>query len=49
MSTSVHRIEIPTIMEVDSNILENVGSYIFRAGIKKVVVLFGDGIRELFG
>ncbi len=49
MSTSVHTIEIPTIMEVNSNILENVGSYIFRAGIKKVVVLFGDGIRELFG
>lgn len=49
MSSSVHRIEIPTIMEVDSNILENVGSYILRAGIKKVVVLFGDGIRELFG
>lgn len=49
MSTSVHRIEIPTIMEVNSNILDNIGPYIYRAGIKKVVILFGDGIRELFG
>jgi len=49
MGTAIHRIEIPTIMEVGSNILENVGSYIERAGIKKVIVLFGEGIRGLFG
>lgn len=49
MGTAIHRIEIPTIMEVNSNILGNVGSYIERAGIKKVVLLFGEGIRELFG
>jgi glycerol-1-phosphate dehydrogenase [NAD(P)+] len=49
MSTAMQRIEIPTIMEVGSNILENAGSYIERAGIKNVIVLFGDGIRELFG
>ncbi len=49
MSTAIHRIEIPTIMEVESNILGNVGAYIERAGIKKVVMLFGEGIRDLFG
>jgi len=49
MGTAIHRIEIPTIMEVDSKILGKVGSYIERAGIKKVVILFGEGIRELFG
>ncbi|MHB8063058.1 MAG: iron-containing alcohol dehydrogenase family protein [Ruminiclostridium sp.] len=49
MGTAIHRIEIPTIMEVSGGILEKVGSYIERAGIKKVVLLFGDGIRELFG
>ncbi|PYG90329.1 glycerol-1-phosphate dehydrogenase [NAD(P)+] [Ruminiclostridium sufflavum DSM 19573] len=49
MSTTMHRIEIPTIMEVDSNILKNAGAYIKRAGINRVVVLFGEGIRELFG
>ncbi len=49
MGTAIHRIEIPTIMEVYSNILGNVGSYVERAGIKKVVILFGEGIRELFG
>ncbi len=49
MKTAIHRIDIPAIMEVNSNILENVGSYIERAGISRVIVLFGEGIRELFG
>ena len=49
MGTAIHRIDIPAIMEVNSNILENVGSYIERAGISRVIVLFGEGIRELFG
>ncbi len=49
MGTAIHRIDIPVIMEVNSSILENVGSYIERAGISRVVVLFGEGIRELFG
>lgn len=49
MSTAIHRIEIPTIMEVNSGILENVGSLLERAGISKVVIFFGEGIRELFG
>ncbi len=49
MGTAIHRIEIPAIMEVDSDRLGNVGSYIERAGIAKVVLLFGEGIRELFG
>ncbi len=49
MRTAIHRIEIPTIMEVDSNRLSHVGSYLERAGIAQVVVFFGDGIRALFG
>lgn len=49
MKTAMHRIDIPAIMEVNSNILENVGSYIERAGISRVIALFGEGIRELFG
>lgn len=49
MGTAMHRIEIPTIMEVDGDRLPNVGSYIERAGISQVVVFFGEGIRELFG
>ncbi|EMS71683.1 iron-containing alcohol dehydrogenase family protein [Ruminiclostridium cellobioparum] len=49
MKTAIHRIDIPAIMEVNSNILENVGSYVERAGISRVIVLFGEGIRELFG
>ncbi len=49
MGISMHRIEIPTIMEVDSNRLVHVGSYIERAGISNVVVFFGEGIRDLFG
>ncbi len=49
MGISMHRIEIPTIMVVDGNSLVHVGSYIERAGISHVVVIFGEGIRDLFG
>lgn len=49
MGAAIHRIDIPTIMEVNSNILENVGAYIERAGLSKVIIFFGEGIRELFG
>lgn len=49
MGIAMHRIEIPTIMEVDSNRLAHVGSYLERAGISNVAVFFGEGIRELFG
>lgn len=49
MKTAAHRIDIPTIMEVNSEILGNTGSYIERAGIARVIIFFGDGIRELFG
>ncbi|WP_024831879.1 iron-containing alcohol dehydrogenase family protein [Ruminiclostridium josui] len=46
---TVHRIEIPSILEVNNNILGSVGAYIERAGVNNVVVLFGEGIRDLFG
>ena len=49
MKTAIHRIEIPTIMEVDSDRLSHVGSYIERAGLSQVVIFFGEGIRDLFG
>ena len=49
MGTSIHRIEIPTIMEVNSDILGNVGSYLERAGISRIIIFFGEGIRTLFG
>lgn len=49
MGTAIHRIEIPTIMEVNTGILGNVGSYLERADISRVIILFGEGIRELFG
>ncbi len=49
MMNTVHRIEIPSILEVNNNILGSVGAYIERAGVNNVVVLFGEGIRDLFG
>ena len=49
MGTSIHRIAIPTILEVDRDRLANTGKYIERSGILKVVLFFGEGIRELFG
>lgn len=49
MGTARNRIEIPVIMEVNTDRLGNVGAYIERAGISDVVIFFGDGIRVLFG
>lgn len=49
MGTSVHRIAIPNILEVDRDTLAKTGLHIERAGICKVVIFFGEGIRELFG
>lgn len=50
MSKNVTReISMPEILKVDVNILQNVGSYLAQMGLRKVVLLFGNGLIEMFG
>lgn len=42
-------IAIPAILKVDQNILGKVGGYLEELGIKKVVILFGNGLTDIFG
>ena len=49
MKIQAHRISIPVILEVGTDKIQNVGTYIKKCGITKFVVFFGEGIREMFG
>lgn len=49
MKTSIHRIAIPSILEVGKGNINNVGNLIKKAMFKKVSIYYGEGIEELFG
>lgn len=49
MKASIHRIAIPSILEVGKGNINNVGNLIKKAMFQKVSIYFGEGIEELFG
>jgi glycerol-1-phosphate dehydrogenase [NAD(P)+] len=49
MKASIHRIAIPSILEVGKGNIKNVGNLIKKAMFQKVSIYFGEGIEELFG
>jgi glycerol-1-phosphate dehydrogenase [NAD(P)+] len=49
MKTSVHRIAIPSILEVGKGNINNVGDLIKKAMFQKISIYFGEGIEDLFG
>lgn len=49
MKTSIHRIAIPSILEVGKGNINKIGSLIKKAMFQKVSIYFGEGIEELFG
>ncbi|NOW51987.1 glycerol-1-phosphate dehydrogenase [NAD(P)+] [Clostridium saccharobutylicum] len=49
MKTLIHRIAIPSILEVGKGNINNVGNLIKKSNFKKVLICFGEGIKELFG
>jgi glycerol-1-phosphate dehydrogenase [NAD(P)+] len=49
MKASIHRIAIPSILEVGKGNIKNVGNLIKKAMFQKVMICFGEGIEELFG
>lgn len=49
MKPQIHRISIPVIMEVGPDKLKELDRYITKAGIRKITLFVGEGIRSLFG
>ncbi len=49
MISQGNKIDIPVILEVGRDKLANMGYYINKVGIKKIVFYYGEGIKELFG
>lgn len=49
MKITSHRISIPTILEVGKGNIGNIGSLIKKNDLTKVVLLFGEGLINLFG
>jgi len=49
MRVSSHRISIPSLLETGVGTLAHTGIMLKKAGISNVVLVFGEGIRELFG
>ncbi|MFW2487314.1 iron-containing alcohol dehydrogenase family protein [Clostridium chromiireducens] len=49
MKTSIHRIAIPSILEVGKGNINNVGNLIKKGMFQNVSLYFGEGIEELFG
>lgn len=44
-----HRISIPSLLEIGSGTFAKTGNMLKKVGISNVVLIFGEGIRNLFG
>ena len=42
-------IQIPSILKVEKDLLRRIGGYLADEGIYKVVILFGNGLIDMFG
>lgn len=49
MKNTVHRIVIPSILDVGKGNLPNIGYLINKNGFKKIAIYFGTGLVDLFG
>jgi glycerol-1-phosphate dehydrogenase [NAD(P)+] len=49
MTASMNKISIPAILEVGMDKLRHIGANITKTGISKVVIFWGEGIKERFG
>lgn len=49
MANSGSYISIPTILKVEEGALNNIGAYLKEADFDKVVILFGNGLIDMFG
>lgn len=49
MKLPTHRISIPSLLEVGPGTLEVCGDMLKRVGISDIIIIYGGGIKELFG
>lgn len=49
MNTTGTSIAIPTILKVEENALDQIGNYLKESDFQKVVILFGNGLIDMFG
>ncbi|MCX7710154.1 MAG: iron-containing alcohol dehydrogenase family protein [Clostridia bacterium] len=49
MQKAMSEIAIPTVLEVGKDKMSNIGVYLNKVGLSKVIVCFGEGIRDMFG
>ena len=49
MRVPSHRISIPSLLEIGAGTLAHTGTMLKRVGISNVVLVFGEGIKSLFG
>ena len=45
----IREIQIPSILKVEKDLLRRIGGYLADEGIYKVVILFGNGLIDMFG
>ncbi len=43
------RISIPALLKIEDGVIKNIGTYLKSAGFNKIVILFGNGLTEMFG
>lgn len=48
-SINTREIQIPSILKVEKNLLSRIGGFLAEEGINKVVILFGNGLIDMFG
>ncbi len=48
-AAAASEINIPNLLKVGAGTLDNVGTYLKELGLTKVVILFGNGLIDLFG
>ena len=49
MAEIVHKIAIPSILEIGKNTISNIGLLISKGNFNNVSIYFGEGIREILG
>lgn len=49
MTTTNTTISIPAFLKIEKGALSKIGSYLKDSGLNKVVILFGNGLIDLFG
>ena len=48
-TAAASEINIPNLLKIGAGVLDNTGEYLKELGLTKVVILFGNGLIDMFG